>query len=70
MYSLTQTPTPVAPVIMTGFPRGYYVKAGFYMFFGWLGASVVLWVGLCIAFFFLIAIGVISGGFFHSLMAR
>ena len=26
-------------VVLTSFPRGYYLKAGFYMFFGWLWAS-------------------------------
>jgi hypothetical protein len=66
MYSITEQQT--SPVILTSFPRGYYVKAGFYMFFGWLWAGVVLWTCLAIAFFILIAIGVISGGFLHGLM--
>jgi hypothetical protein len=64
MYSITEQPHHIT---LTEFPKGYYMKAGFYMFFGWLWASVVLWIGLAFAFVFLVAVGVISGGFLTSL---
>ncbi len=64
MYSITQHS---APVVLTNFPRSYYLKAGFYLFFGWLWASLVFWIGLCIAFGLLIAIGAISTGFLSGL---
>lgn len=64
MSSMIEQPR---PIILTQFPRGYYFKAGFYMFFGWLWATCVLWLCLIFLFFFLVAVGAISAGFLHGL---
>lgn len=53
-----------APVVLT-VPGRYYFKAGFYMFFGWLTASLVLTVFLAIAFVFAVVFFGLSIGGFH-----
>lgn len=53
--------------VLTGFPRAYYLKAGFYMFFGWFWASLVLTLCLGFGLVLLIGLGAISGGFLSGL---
>lgn len=54
-------------ISVTDFPRSYYFKAGFWMFFGKLWAALVLGLLLGLLFALLIFMGAFSAGFLHAL---